>query len=155
MGIRIREAVADDVPLLKDLIDEMAVFERLPISITEETLLRDGFHGVAKYRALLAFSEKEPAGYAFVHDSYSSFDGRGIYLEDLYVRPAYRGKTFAIELLRAVARLALESGCVAVMLNILRWNSPSYKFFARAGAMILEDREVLRIDRESLEALTR
>jgi GNAT superfamily N-acetyltransferase len=155
MGIRIRAIIADDVPLLKELIDEMAVFERLPITITEEALLRDGFHGAPKYRALLAFSEKEPAGYAFVYDTYSSFDGPGIYLEDIYVRPAFRGKTVAIELLRTVARMALASGCFVVSLSILNWNSPSFKFFARAGATILDDRQVLRIDRSSLEALTR
>jgi GNAT superfamily N-acetyltransferase len=155
MDIRVRAALADDIPLLKELIDEMSVFERLPISITEDVLLRDGFHGVPKFRALLAFNKKEPAGYAFVYDCYSSFEGRGVYLEDLYVRPAYRGKSAAIELLRAVARAALDSECCGIVLNILRWNTPSYKFFTRAGAAILDDRQVLRIPRERLEALTR
>jgi GNAT superfamily N-acetyltransferase len=155
MEIVVREAAAADVPLLKELIDEMAVFERLPIAITEAMLLRDGFHGIPKYRALLAFDEKNPAGYAFVYDCYSSFDGRGLYLEDLYVRPAYRGKSAGIALLSAVARLALGSDCFAVSLNILRWNSPSYKFFTRAGAAILDDRQVLRIARDRLEALAR
>jgi GNAT superfamily N-acetyltransferase len=155
MEFQVREAAADDIPLLKDLIDEMAVFERLPLSITEATLLRDGFQGQPKYRAFLAFCKKEPAGYAFVHDCYSSFDGRGIYLEDLYVRPAFRGKTAAIDLLRHVARLALENDCFGIVLNVLRWNAPSSTFFARAGAIVLDDRQVLRIDRKSLDALAR
>jgi GNAT superfamily N-acetyltransferase len=155
MEIRVRAAAADDVPLLKELIDEMAVFERLPISITEDMLLRDGFQGSPKYRALLAFDNREPAGYALVYDCYSSFDGLGLYLEDLYVRSGYRGKTAGIALLSAVARIALESDCFAVNLNILRWNSPSFRFFERAGATILDDRQVLRITRERLEALTR
>jgi GNAT superfamily N-acetyltransferase len=155
MEIVVREAAAADVPLLKELIDEMAVFERLPIAITEAMLLRDGFQGIPKYRALLAFDKKEPSGYALVYDCYSSFDGRGLYLEDLYVRPAYRGKATGIALLSAVARLALEGDCFAVNLNILRWNGPSFKFFTRAGAAILEDRQALRIPRDRLEALTR
>ncbi len=155
MEIVVREATAADVPLLKELIDEMAVFERLPLTITEDMLLRDGFDEAPKYRALLAFNKTESAGYAFVYDCYSSFDGRGLYLEDLYVRPAYRGKATGIALLTAVAQLALASDCFAVNLNILRWNSPSYKFFTRAGATVLDDREALRIPRDRLEALTR
>jgi GNAT superfamily N-acetyltransferase len=155
MEIRVREATAGDVPLLKELIDEMSVFERLPISITEDALLRDGFHGVPKYRALLAFNKKEPAGYAFVYDCYSSFDGKGVYLEDLYVRPAFRGKNAAIALLRAVARTAVDDDCFGIVLNILRWNTPSYNFFTRAGAAILDDRQVLRISRDRLDLLTR
>jgi GNAT superfamily N-acetyltransferase len=155
MEFRVREAAFDDVPLLKELIDEMAVFERLPLSITETALLRDGFRCDPKYRAFLAFCKKEPAGYAFVHDCYSSFDGRGIYLDDLYVRPAFRGKPPAIDLLRHVARLALDNDCFGIVLNVLRWNAPSFTFFERAGATILEDRQVLRIDRKSLDALTR
>jgi GNAT superfamily N-acetyltransferase len=153
MDIRVRKATAQDVPLLKELVDEMAVFERLASSITEDALLRDGFQGKPKYRALLAFSGEKPAGYAFVYDCYSSFDGRGLYLEDIYVRSAYRGKTAAIALLRAVARAAAEDDCFGIVLNVLRWNAPSYKFFARAGATILDDRQVLRISRERLEAL--
>jgi GNAT superfamily N-acetyltransferase len=155
MEIRVRNAGAEDVPLLKQLIDEMSEFERLPHYITEDALLRDGFGAIPKFRALVASADEEAAGYAFVHGCYSSFEGAGLYLEDLYVRPGFRGQSVGKVLLAAVARLAMEQDCFGIVLNVLHWNSPAFAFFERAGANELNDRRVLCIKRECFGELAR
>jgi GNAT superfamily N-acetyltransferase len=153
MNIQIRNAGAGDVPLLKRLIDEMSEYERLPLNITEETLMRDGFTGVPKFRVLLAFGDEDAAGYAFVHGCYSSFQGAGLFLEDLFVRASFRGKRIGRALLAAVARLAIDEKCFGVVLNVLEWNAPAFAFFARAGAVPTADRSILCIERNRLADL--
>ncbi len=88
----IRAAAADDAPLLKVLIDEFAAFERLSAAITEESLRQDGFGTDPQFRVFIAEWDGFPAGYALFFDCYSSFQGRCIFLEDLYVRSEFRGK---------------------------------------------------------------
>ena len=153
MNIQIRDAVAADVPLLKQLIEEMSEYERLPLSINEETLLRDGFAGVPKFRVLLAFGGEDAAGYAFVHGCYSSFQGAGLFLEDLFVRTSFRGNAVGSALLAAVARLAIDEKCFGIVLNVLEWNAPAFAFFARAGAVPTADRSILCIERNRLAGL--
>lgn len=155
MIIRVQEAAASDVPLLKRLIDEMSEYEHLPLSITEETLARDGFAGMAKFRVLLAYCDEEAAGYAFLHGCYSSFQGAGLFLEDLFVRSAFRGKAVGKALLSAVAAVALEQGCFGIVLNVLNWNAPAFAFFARAGAVPMADRSIHCIERGRLADLAR
>ena len=90
--LSIRPATARDVPVLKTLIHEFAEFEHLPVSVSEASLLRDGFGERPKFRVLMAEWDGQPAGYAFFFDYYSTFEGRaGIFLEDIYVRDQYRG----------------------------------------------------------------
>ena len=92
--LSIRAAQAGDVPLLKTLIHEFADFEHLPVTVSEDSLLRDGFGARPRFRVLIAEWEGQPAGYAFFFDYYSTFEGRaGIFLEDIYVREQYRGKS--------------------------------------------------------------
>jgi GNAT superfamily N-acetyltransferase len=153
MNIRIRDAVETDVPLLQRLIEEMSEYEHLPLRITEATLMRDGFTGVPKFRVLLAFGGDDAAGYAFVHGCYSSFQGAGLFLEDLFVRASFRGNAVGKALLAAVARLALDEKCFGIVLNVLEWNAPAFAFFARAGAVPTADRSILCIERDRLADL--
>ena len=88
--LNIRQATAEDVPTLHSLIQEMAEYEHLPLLITEQILTNDGFGVQAKFRVLIAEFGGNPAGYAFFFDSYSTFQGRGLFLEDLFVRPEFR-----------------------------------------------------------------
>jgi hypothetical protein len=85
--LSIRSGTVNDVALLKSLIEEFARFERLPTAITEKQLREDGFGTQPKFHILIAEIEGEPAGYALFFDYYSSFQGLGIFLEDLFVRP--------------------------------------------------------------------
>jgi GNAT superfamily N-acetyltransferase len=87
--LNIRCATLTDVPALHSLIQEMSEYEHLPFSITEQILASDGFGVQPRFRAMIAEFDDQPAGYAFF-ESYSTFQGRGLFLEDLFVRPQFR-----------------------------------------------------------------
>jgi len=109
--LNIRPATKGDSYLLKTLIHELADYEHLEHEtiITEEDVLRDGFAEHPKFRALIAEWNGEVSGYALFFEFYSTFQGRaGLFLEDIFVRPAFRKKGIGTELLAAVAKLAWE-----------------------------------------------
>ena len=107
--LSIRPAHAEDVSALNALIRELAEFEHLPVSVTDDALLRDGFGERPRFRALMAEWDGKPAGYAFFFDYYSTFEGcAGIFLEDIYVRERFRGKKIGSALLARVAAIAKE-----------------------------------------------
>src|ERR1700761_137535 len=113
--IHIRKAEAGDVPLIRALIQELADYEREPHSvlITEAELLRDGFGGAQDryFECLIAELNGAPAGFALYFPIYSTWRGRSLHLEDLFVRPAFRRVGVAKALLREVAAIAVERGC--------------------------------------------
>jgi GNAT superfamily N-acetyltransferase len=141
--IHIRSAEGTDVKLLKELIDEMGVHERLSVIASEESLAVDGFGPRPKFCALIAEVDRSVAGYALFFDCYSSFQGRGIFLEDLFVRDEFQGKGVGNALLSRIASIAIEQSCFGVMFNVLEWNEPALKFFDRAGAALLRERKTL------------
>src|SRR5450432_1190890 len=137
--LNIRQAILNDVPVLHSLIQEMADYERLPLSITEQTLASDGFGSQAKIRALIADLDGEPAGYAFFFGSYSTFQGRGLFLEDLFVRPQFRKNKIGRALLSRVAGIAHQEDCFGVMLHVLDWNEMAIQFYKKMDATFLDD----------------
>ena len=139
--------------LLKTLISEMGEYERLPVSITEETLARDGFGPRQEFRVLIADLDNQPAGYALFFNCYSTFRGRGLFLEDLFVRPKFRGQKVGDALLSRVAVVARDEGCFGIMLNVLGWNESAIGFFRKHGATLLEDWKTARIDGNDLQIL--
>src|SRR5215469_15389578 len=140
--ISIRPAKHEDSGLLFGLICEMSEYERLPMLLTEHQLSLDGFGEAPLFRAFLAFADAEPAGYALTHACYTDFEGRGLFLESLYVKEPFRGQGVADQLLSEVARVARDQECYGIILNILRWNSPALAFFKKAGAVELNDRTI-------------
>jgi GNAT superfamily N-acetyltransferase len=151
-SLRIREATRSDAPLLRAMIEELAKHERLAANRTEAQLLADGFGDSPAFGAFLAFWADDPAGYALFYASYSSFRGRGIFLEDLYVAERYRGCGIATALLAQVASTALKSGAFGIDLNILDWNEEARRFFANHGAVELEGRKTYSIDASMLKS---
>ena len=138
--ISIRPANASDVPLLVTLIHEFAAFERLPVTVTEASLLRDGFGERPRFRVLMAEWDGQPAGYAFFFDYYSTFEGRaGLFLEDVYVREQYRGKKIGNALMARVAAIAREENCFGVRWQVLDWNTAAIDFYRRLGAEFLDE----------------
>jgi GNAT superfamily N-acetyltransferase len=101
--VEVRNAECGDVTVLKQLIDDMGSHQRMIVSVTEESLALDGFGPRPKFRALIAEAERKVAGYALFFDCYSSFQGGGIFLEDLFVRDEFRGKRVGTALLSRVA----------------------------------------------------
>jgi GNAT superfamily N-acetyltransferase len=144
--LTIRPATRDDVPVIKMLIQELAEFERLPATLTEESLARDGFGSHPKFRVLMAEWQNQPAGYAFFFDFYSTFEGRaGIFLEDVYVCPRFRSKGIGKALFARIAKLAREENCFAVRWQVLDWNQPAIQFYRKLGGQFLDEWKTVQL----------
>ena len=158
METRIRKATASDVPLILSFIRALAAFERAPeeVTATEEDLLRDGFGPLPIYWCLIAEHEGRPAGFAFYFYNYSTWKGRpGIYLEDIFVFPEFRGRGIGKALLKEVAADALSRGCRRMQWEVLDWNTPAIDFYRAMGAEFLDEWRNVRIEGEVLEQLAR
>ncbi|HEX3954622.1 MAG TPA: GNAT family N-acetyltransferase [Stellaceae bacterium] len=133
--ITIRSATAADVGLLLRLIHELAIYERAPgvVVATEADLLRHGFGADPQFEAILAFIDGEPAGTALFHTRFSTWLGRPcMYLEDLYVTEAARGRGVGRRLMARLAAITLERGWGRIDFQVLDWN-PARKFYGRLG----------------------
>ena len=152
--VSIRPAIAGDVPLLVTLIHEFAAFERLPVTVTEASLLRDGFGERPRFRVLMAEWDGRPAGYAFFFDYYSTFEGRaGLFLEDVYVRELYRGKKIGNALMARVAAIAREENCFGVRWQVLDWNTPAIDFYRKIGAEFLDEWKTVSLQGDAFDRL--
>ena len=151
--LSIRSGTANDVALLKTFFEEFATFERLSSVISEEQLLQDGFGARPKFRVLIAEIDGLPAGYALFFDCYSSLRGHGIFLEDLFVRPAFRGKRVGRALLANVARITEDANGFGIMFNVLDWNTRAIEFYRRIGATFLDDWKTVCLTQGALHDL--
>ena len=153
---RVREASEGDVPLILSLIRELAEYEKLSDEVvaTEEGL-REGLFGERRYaEVLVAEHDGAPAGFALFFHNFSTFLGKpGIYLEDLYVKPEFRGAGIGKELLVHLARLAKRRDCGRLEWWVLDWNEPSIGFYKRLGAVPMDDWTVYRVSGSALEDL--
>jgi len=148
--LSIRPATVDDAGLLARMIHELAEYEREldQVTVTEADLVRDGFGREARFRAVIAEWDRQAAGYAFFFGFYSTWVGRpGLFLEDLFVRPQFRGLGIGKSLLAHIAGLAREEQCVGVRWQVLDWNQAAIDFYKSIGATFLDDwRSVLLTD---------
>jgi len=151
--LALRPATANDVPLLRTLIHEFAGFEKLPVSISEEMLLRDGFAANPRFHALMLEWEGEAAGYALYFDYYSSFEGRAIFLEDVYVREGFRRHGIGQAVIVYLARLAEEQDCFAVRWQVLDWNLQAIQFYKKLGAEFLNSWKTVTLEGKALHDL--
>ncbi len=153
--LRIRAATIEDVPLLEAMIREFATFEQMAaeVTITTEILARDGFSPRPRFRAMLAEWDGRPAGYAIFFNFYSSFQGPGLFLEDIYVREEFRGKGIGKVLMAEVASIALREGYWAMRWEVLEWNQPAIDFYKRLGAKFLHDWMEVRLEGDGLRRL--
>jgi GNAT superfamily N-acetyltransferase len=154
--LSIRPATANDAGLLNQLIRELAEYEREleMVVITEADLVRDGFGPQPKFRAVIAEWDGQTAGYALFFGSYSTWEGRpGLFLEDLFVRPQFRGKGIGKALLAYVAGMARKENCYGVRWEVLDWNQSAIDLYAALGGAFLDKwRSVLLTD-EPLQRL--
>jgi GNAT superfamily N-acetyltransferase len=153
--ISIRAATPADVPLMLTFIRGLAEYEREPhaVRITEEELLRDGFAPQPYYECLLAESDSIPAGFALFFPVYSTWEGRSLHLEDLFVHPQFRGRGIGKSLLRRVASLAVERGCARLQWDVLDWNTPAIDFYRSIDAEMHGDWRRMRITGPALNSL--
>jgi GNAT superfamily N-acetyltransferase len=155
-NLSIRPARASDVPAIFQMIHELAVFEHLENLMTaNETMLYDGLFGAhPACEALIGTEDGAPLAFALYFHSFSTFAGRkGLYLEDLYVKPDARGKGYGRQMLAALARLALERGCGRFEWSVLDWNENAIAFYRNVGADVMPDWRICRVTGSALTDL--
>jgi GNAT superfamily N-acetyltransferase len=156
--LTIRPARATDCALLLAFVRELAEYEKQPRDVVaaEADLLRDGFGPRPRFEAVIAEWEGQPAGFALWFYNYSTWAGRhGLYLEDLYVRPAHRGRGIGKALLAHLARVAVEQDCARFQWQVLDWNTPSIRFYEALGARSLPEWITMRVEGAALATLGR
>ncbi len=154
--LNIRRATRDDIPLILELIHELAEYERAPEEAvaTPEDLRRDGFSGEPRFYVEIAEWNGEPAGFALWFFNYSTWQGKpGLYLEDLFVRPRFRKKGIGKALLIYLAKVAMERGCGRYQWQVLDWNTPAIEFYESLGAKVMREWLPMRVCGESLRKL--
>lgn len=153
--IRIRPATEDDCQLLIDLITELATYEKLADEVVGDAeVLRRTLFVERAAEALILEAEGGVIGYAIFFTTFSSFECRsGIWLEDVYVRPAHRRGGAGRAVMEHLAGLALERGHVRLEWCALDWNEPALNFYDQLGATRLEEWTTLRLERAEIEAL--
>jgi len=157
MATTIRTATPADIPQILTFIRALAAYEREPdaVTATEADLLRDGFGANPFYFCLMAEEDGRPAGFALYFYNYSTWLGRpGLYLEDLFVHPEFRGLGIGKALLQRVAAIALEKGCQRLQWEVLDWNTPAIEFYRAMGAEFLDEWRNVRVSGDALKRLS-
>ena len=151
--LSIRPATADDVPLIRQLIAELAEYERLADAAvaTDDGLREQLFGAQPAAEVLIGEVDGEAAGFALFFHNFSTFLGkRGLYLEDLFVRPAFRGSGLGRHLMASLARIAVQRDCGRFEWSVLDWNAPAIGFYQSLGARLMDEWTVMRVDGDAL-----
>ena len=154
----IRTTTEADLPVILSLIRELAEYEREPNAVVAtETGLRDVLFGPKPAaEVLLALENGEPVGFAVYFFNFSTWLGRpGLYLEDLFVRPAMRGKGYGRALLERLAQIAKERGCGRMEWAVLDWNDPAIQFYRKLGAKPMDEWTVFRLTSDGIAKLAK
>ena len=158
MAFEIRNANESDVPLIHQFIRDLADYEKLAhVVVATEAQLRATLFGSSPYaEVILAEEDGTPAGFALFFHNYSTFLAqRGVYLEDLFVKPEYRGRGYGKALLARLAQIARERDCGRVEWAVLDWNEPSIAFYESLGARRMNEWHTFRLTGEALDRLAR
>jgi GNAT superfamily N-acetyltransferase len=156
MSIAIRPAAPTDLPLIAALIRDLADYEKLVGEVRfDEEVLGEKLFGARPYaEVLIGEIDGEPQGFALFFHNFSTFEGRpGIYLEDLFVRPAARGSGLGKALLARLAALAVARDCARLEWWVLDWNEPAIGFYKKLGARAMDEWTVMRVDGAALAQL--
>ncbi len=156
MTLRISPATRDDAELVLALVRELAEYEKLSHEVvaTADDVRESLFGEKPAAEALIAWLDDQPVGFAIFFQNYSTFLARsGIHLEDLFVRPAARGRGFGRALLAEVARIARDRKCGRLEWSVLDWNAPALAFYERIGARVMKEWRLHRLTGEALDAV--
>lgn len=155
MEKQIRTAVPEDVPVILNFINALAAYEHLESEVVAtEELLKEWIFEKKKAEVIFALENGKEVGFALFFHNFSTFLGRaGIYLEDLFVLPEYRGKGYGTMLLKTLARTAEERGCGRLEWSCLDWNKPSIGFYKSLGAAPMDEWTVYRLTGATLDKM--
>jgi GNAT superfamily N-acetyltransferase len=155
-NFEIRTARVEDVPIILQLIRDLATYERAPndVTATEELLIEVLFGARPSAEVLLAFEQEIAVGFAVFFHNFSTWLGRpGLYLEDLFVKPEVRGKGYGRALLVHLAKIARERGCGRMEWAVLDWNDPAIQFYRKLGAKPMNEWTVFRLTSDGIAKL--
>jgi len=155
-SLRIERATERDVPLILRLIKALAEYERMADEVvaTEDRVRETLFGAQPSAEVVVAYAGDEPAGFALYFHNYSTFLARpGLYLEDLFVVPKFRGRGYGKALLVHLARLAVERGCGRFEWSVLDWNEPAIGFYKKLGAQPMDTWKIFRMTGDALHEL--
>lgn len=158
MTTTIRPATERDAPLILEMIRALADYEKLAhaVTATERDIRETLFGPRPAAEVVVASVDGQPAGFALFFHNYSTFLAqRGLYLEDLFVKPEFRGRGIGRALLQHLASLAVERGCGRFEWSVLDWNAPAIGFYKKLGAVPLEDWTIFRVTGDALKRLAR
>ncbi len=150
----IREATPEDVPAICNLIRALAEYEKLSHEVVlQEEEVRQHLFGPKPFAEVLLYEEEtQVVGFALYFHNYSTFLGKpGIYLEDLFVKPEFRGKGYGKALLLKLAQIAVERGCGRLEWSVLDWNEPAIQFYKKLGAVPMDEWTVFRLTGDALQ----
>ena len=152
MAFIIRKAEAKDIATIFDLIKKLAVYEKLENDvITSEKELCENIFNKNFAKVLIAEEDEKPVGFALYFYNFSTFVGKpGIYLEDLFVEPEFRGKGYGKALLIELAKIAQAENCGRFEWSVLDWNTPSIEFYKSLGAKPMDEWTVFRLDKTGI-----
>lgn len=155
MAKQIRSAVPEDVPVILHFINALAAYEHMENEVVAtEELLKEWIFEKKKAEVIFALENGKEVGFALFFHNFSTFLGRaGIYLEDLFVLPEYRGKGYGTLLLKTLARTAEERGCGRLEWSCLDWNKPSIGFYKSLGAAPMDEWTVYRLTGATLDKM--
>jgi GNAT superfamily N-acetyltransferase len=156
MTLSIRPATPADLPLIAQLIRDLAEYEKLAHEVRfDEAVLGQKLFGARPYaEVVIGELDGAPQGFALFFHNFSTFEGKpGIYLEDLFVRPEARGSGLGKALLSHLAMLAVERDCARLEWSVLDWNAPAIGFYKKLGARLMDEWTVMRVDGAALARL--
>lgn len=152
---KIRKATKSDASIIVYLIKQLAIYEKLEHEaiMTEELILKNVFEEKHAH-VLIAEEENEVVGFALYFFNFSTFLGKpGLYLEDLFVEPAHRGKGYGKALLVELAKVANDKDCGRMEWSVLDWNTPSIEFYKALGAVPMDGWSVFRLTKDKIQTL--
>lgn len=156
-NLKLRKTTENDVKLILHFIKEIAKYEKMSDEViaTEESL-RESIFKNKRAEVLIVEWDEKPIGYALYFFNFSTFNGReGLYLEDIFIYPEYRGKGIGKQIFKLLAKIAIENKCMRMEWCCLNWNKPSINFYKSMGAIAMSEWTTYRLTGEEIEKVSR